>query len=322
MSIKRTLKEKFGYDVSGLAAWKDNTLPNITPDLVATSRFLEKLMLEEGVKGSREIALLSSSVALQAKAACTPSPDGSVVFTEKVLTTKPLYMGVEFCNETLNTKMTQVLNALGMKNQEGQLPAPLETILMAYLTKMLQKKAERLVWLGDTTSLDTELVHFDGLVKTLKADTAVLKTTTTFATLTTSNAYSAAYEVFTKIPAEIFDNQMEIALYTGRTEALAIVSEWNTANAYDRIVVTNEGGAMRFTLPQTNVEVITVPALDGQNEIFAIPTSLVFLGVDAREDENFDIKYDAYNEKLKVDSSFRLGVQYVFPQYFVKLKKA
>lgn len=322
MSIKRTLKEKFGYDVSGLAAWKDNTLPNITPDLVATSRFLEKLMLEEGVKGSREIALLSSSVALQAKAACTPSPDGSVVFTEKVLTTKPLYMGVEFCNETLNTKMTQVLNALGMKNQEGQLPAPLETILMAYLTKMLQKKAERLVWLGDTTSLDTELVHFDGLVKTLKADTAVLKTTSTFATLTTSNAYSAAYEVFTKIPAEIFDNQMEIALYTGRTEALAIVSEWNTANAYDRIVVTNEGGAMRFTLPQTNVEVITVPALDGQNEIFAIPTSLVFLGVDAREDENFDIKYDAYNEKLKVDSSFRLGVQYVFPQYFVRVKRA
>lgn len=322
MSIKRTLKEKFGYDVSGLAAWKDNTLPNITPDLVATSRFLEKLMLEEGVKGSREIALLSSSVALQAKAACTPSPDGSVVFTEKVLTTKPLYMGVEFCNETLNTKMTQVLNALGMKNQEGQLPAPLETILMAYLTKMLQKKAERLVWLGDTASLDTELVHFDGLVKSLKADTAVLKTTTTFATLTTSNAYSAAYEVFTKIPAEIFDNQMEVALYTGRTEALAIISQWNTANAYDRIQYTSEGGAIRFTLPQTNVEVITVPALDGSNEIFAIPTSLVFLGVDSREDESFDIKYNDYDEKLKVDASFRLGVQYVFPQYFVRVKRA
>ena len=322
MSIKRTLKDKFGYDVSGLAAWKDNTLPNITPDLVATSRFLEKLMLEEGVKGSREIALLSSSVALQAKAACTPSPDGSVVFTEKVLTTKPLYMGVEFCNETLNTKMTQVLNALGMKNQEGQLPAPLETILMAYLTKMLQKKAERLVWLGDTASLDTELVHFDGLVKALKADTAVLKTTTTYATLTTSNAYSAAYEVFTKIPAEIFDNQMEIALYTGRTEALAIISQWNAANAYDRIGYTSEGGAIRFTLPQTNVEVITVPALDGQNEIFAIPTALVFLGVDSREDENFDIKYNDYLEKLKVEASFRLGVQYVFPQYFVRVKRA
>jgi hypothetical protein len=48
----------------------------------------------------------------------------------------------------------------------------------------------------------------------------------------------------------------------------------------------------------------------------------VFLGVDAREDENFDIKYDAYNEKLKVDTSFRLGVQYVFPQYFVRVKRA
>ena len=322
MRLQKTLKEKFGYDVSGLAAWKDNNLLNITADLLSTSTFLDKLMLEEGVKGSREIALLSSSVALQAKAACTPSPDGSVVFTEKVLTTKPLYMGVEFCNETLNTKMTQVLNALGMKNQEGQLPAPLETILMAYLTKMLQKKAERLVWLGDTTSLDPDLVHFDGLVKALKADTAVLKTTTTYATITSTNAYDAAYEVFTKIPAEIFDNQMDVALYTGRTEALNIIAAWNTSNPYDRIQPVNEGGALRFTLPQTNVEVLTVPSLDASNEIFAIPTSLVFLGTDSRDDENFDIKYNAYDEKLKVDTSFRLGVQYVFPQYFVRVKRA
>ena len=322
MRLDKTLKEKFGYDVSGLAAWKDNNLPNITTDLVSTSTFLDKLMLEEGVKGSREIALLSSSVSLQAKAACAPSPDGSVVFTEKVLTTKPLYMGVEFCNESLNTKMTQVLNALGMKNQDGQLPAPLETILMAYLTKQLQKKAERIVWLGDTTSLDTELVHFDGLVKTLKADASVLKTTTTYATITNVNGYAAAYEVFTKIPAEIFDNQMPIALYTGRTEALNIIAAWNTSNPYDRIQPINEGGALRFTLPQTNVEVVTVPSLDASNEIFAVPTSLVFLGTDAREDENFDIKYDSYNEKLKVDTSFRLGVQYVFPQYFVRVKRA
>lgn len=322
MSIKRTLKDKFGYDVSGLPAWKDNNLPNITADLVETSSFLNKLMLEEGVKGSREIALLSSDVALQAKVACTPSPDGSVLFTEEVLTTKALYMGVEFCNETLNTKMTQVLNALGMKNQEGQLPAPLETILMAYLTKMLQKKSERLVWLGDTASLDADLVHFNGLKKNLDADGDVLETTSVFASLTSSNAYDAAFEVFSAIPAEIFDNQMAVELYTGRTEALAIIAQWNTANAYDRITYTSEGGSIRFLLPQTNVEVVTVPALDGKGDIYALPTSLIFLGTDAREDENFDIKYDAYNEKLKADTSFRLGVQYVFPQYFVKLKKA
>jgi len=322
MNLAKNLKLKFDYDVVGLAAWKDNTLPNITADLVETSRFLQSLALEEGVKGSREIALLSSSVALQAKANCTPSPDGSVVFTEKVLTTKPLYMGVEFCNEDLNTKMTQVLNSLGMKNQEGQLPAPLETILMAYLTKMLQKQAERLVWLGDTASLDPNLVHFNGLKKLLEADGDVLETTSVYASLTSSNAYSAAYEVFTKIPAEIFDAEMPIALYTGRTEALAIIKQWNDNNAYDRIEYTAEGGAIRFLLPQTNVEVVTVPALDGKNDIFALPVSLVFLGVDSRDDENFDIKFDAYNEKLKAETSFRFGVQYVFPQYFVKLKKA
>lgn len=322
MKFAKLLQTKFGYDVSELDAWKDNSLPSITPDLVETSTFLSLLTLEEGVKGTKEIALLSSDIALQAKQNCTPSPDGSVIFTKKDLTTKPLYMGIKFCNEDLNTKMTQVLNTLGLRNQEGQLPAPLDTILVAYLTKQLQKKANRVVWLGDTASLNPDLVHFDGLVKKLNADADVLKTPTIFATLNDTNAYSAAYEVFETIPAEVFDNEIPVTLFTGRTEALAIVKQWNDNNAYDRVEYTAVGGAIRFMLPQTNVEVVTDPALNGLGQIYALPLSLVFLGVDERDDETFDIKYDSFNEILKAETSFRLGVQYVFPEYFVKLKKA
>lgn len=322
MKFEKLLKTKFGYDVTELDNWKDNSLPSITPDLVETSTFLNLLTLEEGVKGSKEIALLSSDIALQAKANCTPSPDGSVIFTKEILTTKPLYMGIKFCNEDLNTKMTQVLNSLGLRNQEGQLPAPLETILMAYLTKQLQKKASRLVWLGDTASLNPDLVHFDGLVKKLNADADVLKTTNTYATIDATNAYTAAYELFETIPAELFDNQVPVTLFTGRTEALAIIKEWNDNNAYDRVQYTAEGGAIRFVLPQTNVEVVTDPALNGLGQIYALPVSLIFLGVDERADETFDIKYNSFDEILKAETSFRLGVQYVFPQYFVKLKKA
>ena len=110
MSLKRTLKEKFDYDVSDLGAWTDNTLPSIVTDVIENSEFLSSLTLEEGVKGTKEIAMLTADVTLQAKANCTPSPDGSVIFTGKDLVTKPLYAGIEFCNEDLNTKMTQILN--------------------------------------------------------------------------------------------------------------------------------------------------------------------------------------------------------------------
>ena len=321
MSLKRTLKEKFGIDVSDLDNWKDNTLPNITADLVETSNFLSTLTLEEGVKGTREIALLEADIALKAKANCAPSPDGSTILTGVDLTTKPLYMGIEFCNEDLNKKMTQVLNALGMKMQEGQLPAPLETILMAYLTKVLQKKANRVVWLGDTTSLDPDLVHFNGLVKLLKNNVDVLETPSVFATITSANGYDAAKEVYKTIPAEVFDNQIPVALYTGRTEALAILEQYNVANPYSQVVPTEVGGSLEFALPLYGIMVKTDPALNGLNEIFALPLSLTFLGVDSREDENFDVKFDAYNEKLKAETSFRLGTQIVWGKYFVRLNK-
>lgn len=322
MSLKRTLKEKFGYDVSGLANWKENNLPNITTDLVETSNFMSRLMLEEGVKGTREISLLEADIALQAKANCTPSPDGSTILTGVDLVTKPLYMGIEFCNEDLNKKMTQVLNTLGMKMQNGQLPAELETILMAYLTKVLQKKANRLLWLGDTASLNPDLVHFNGLVKTLKASADVVETASIFATITDANAYDAVKELYKAINPEVFDNAMEVVIFTGRTEALSIIEQYNVANPYTQVEPVEEGGTLKFKLPKTGVFIETVPALDGLGEMFALPLALVFLGVDSQEDQNFDIKYDDYNEKLKAETSFRLGIAHVFDKYFARLKKA
>ena len=41
--FEKTLKEKFGINVAGLAAWTDNTLPNIESDLIANSDFLSHM---------------------------------------------------------------------------------------------------------------------------------------------------------------------------------------------------------------------------------------------------------------------------------------
>jgi hypothetical protein len=319
--FEKTLKEKFGINVAGLAAWTDNTLPNIESDLIANSDFLSMLSLESGLKGTREIALLSMSVPLKAKAACTPSPDGSVVLTKKNLSTVPLYQGVTFCNESLNSTMYQVLNTLGMKMQNGQLPADLEVIVMSYLLKMSQKKAQDLVWLGLLASGNPDLVHFAGLNKQFLDDAAILKTTTTYATVDSTNAYSAAVEVYKAIPADLLDSGKEVVIFTGRTEALNILAQYNAANPYTQITPENIGGSLKFLLPLTNIYVQTVPQLNGLNLIYAFAPSYVFLGVDSPEDQSFDVKYNDYTEELKAEASFRLGVTYVFPQYIVKLKK-
>lgn len=317
--LKKSLKDKFDYDVSGLPAWTDNTMPSMIPDLIANSEFLGSLTLEEDVKGTREIALLNADVTLQAKVACTPSPDGSVIFTKKNLTTVPLYAGIEFCNEDLNTKMTQVLNKVGLKMQDGQLPAELESILMAYLLKQLERKAQRLVVLGDTGSLDAELALMDGLIKLINADNTVVEYNSLETTIDDTNGYDIAYGLYKAIDAEVFDAGVPVAIYTGRTEALSIIKQWNDTNPYSQMPIPAGGTSLRFTLPLTDVEIVTLPELSGLEDMYAIPLSLTFLGIDAKEDMVYDIKYDDYNDKLKAEASFRLGTQIVWGKYFTKL---
>lgn len=318
------LKEKFAFDVSALPAWNDNTMPTIIPDLIENSEFLGAFTLLEDIKGTIEIALLNANVTLKAKVGCTPSPDGSVIFTKRNLTTVPLYAGIEFCNEDLNTKMTQVLNSLGLKMQNGQLPTELETILMAYLMKQLQRKAQRLVVLGNTTSIDPELVLMNGLRWILANDTAINDYMSAYTVANfTANAYTIAFELAAAIPAELFDNGETVVIYTGRAEAFAILQDWNQANPYNTVPVpVATGTSMTFDLPLTGITVVTLPELNGLKEMFAAPMSLAFLGTDKMDDMVYSIKYDEYNDKLKAEVSFRLGVQIVFPEYFTRLSLA
>lgn len=321
--LKKALKEQFDYDVSGLPAWTDNTMPNVITDLIENSNFLGSLTIEEGVKGTKEIALLNADVTLQAKEGCTPSPDGSVVLTKENLTTVPLYAGIEFCNEDLNTKMTQVLNALGLKRQNGQLPAALEDILMAYLMKNLQRKAQRLVVLGDTTSVDAELALMNGLRYRINNNTDVVDYMSSEASITSTNAYAIAYGLFKSVPAELFDNGYEVRMYMGRDKALLVLEDWNNANPYSQVAIPQDNGtSMEFVLPLTNIRVVSLPELLNTNEMWVLPLALTFLGVDSPEDMSYDIKYDDYDDKLKAECSFRLGVQIVWGQYFTRLQLA
>ena len=321
--LKKALKEKFDYDVTALPDYTKETMPDIITDVIGNSEFLEKLTLREGVKGSERINLLNGDITLQAKESCAQSPDGSFIFTDAILNVHPLYMGIEFCNEDLNGKVTEMLNAIGMKRQNGQLPAELDAIIMAYLLKSLRRKAQRVTILGDINSIDAELALFDGLVKLINNDTTVIDYMSSEASITASNAYAIAYGLFKSIPVDLFDNEMEVEIYMGRDKALLVLEDWNNANPYSQVPVPDQkGSSMTFTLPLTNVTVMSLPELNGTNHMFAFPLNLAFLGTDATDDWSFDVKYDDYNDKLKAEASFRLGTQIVWGQYFTRLQLA
>lgn len=311
-------KDQFDFDVSTLDDYKSNTLPNMVVDLLQSSTYLERFTLEEGVKGTKTITMLNADVALQAKVACTPNPDGSVEITGKDLVVKPLYMGIEFCNEQLNGKITEILNRVGMKRQEdGSLPADLQSILLAYLGELLKKKAQRVYVLGDTTSGDAELALFDGLVKILEKEATAVTSTET--DITASNAYDLAYRMATEFDTTILDNGETFEVHTGRAEALLVLKQWNDTNPYNQLPIPTGGSTIEFEIPLTGIKLVTVPELNGKQKMFGVIPKYCYVGTDAMEDMTFDLKWNAYDEKLKAEASFRLGGNIVIESKFTKL---
>lgn len=321
MRFSERLKTDFGYDATALPSLGDNTVKSgFITDLIQNSTFLKSFTLEEGVKGTREIALLNANVMLQKKQGCSLSPDGSVVFTKEDLKTELIGAEIEFCNEDLNRKMTEVLNVIGLKRQNGQLPAELDTILMAYLLKRLQAKVQRVAVLGDTASSDTELKLVNGLIKILDDSTDKTVVTSTETAITSANAYSLAEKLYFGINHEVLDNGLEVVIYTGRTEATAILQQWNADKPYNQMDVPNTSGTFEFNLPLYGIKVVALPELTGKNKMYALPMSLWFFGTDLESDFSFDVKYDDYNEKLKATASFRMGIAGVWKKYSTILK--
>jgi len=323
MSLKTRIQDKFDWDVSALPAYTDEQSQDFFLTLLDSSSFLSKLQLDEGVKGSKEIKLLTADMSLQAYNDCTPTPDGAAVFTGDTLTTKPLYAGIKFCNEDLNDKYTQMLNVLGIRRQNQQMV--LEDVLLAYLEKLMRKKIQDAVLLGDTASANPDLVHFDGLVKLIDNNADVIDATVSLSGSSTgidaTNGFDFAKAVYNAVPSEVFDNQMNVVILTGRQEARAIIDQvYNDKDYASTLDNTDENGVISFTLPTTNITVETVPQLNGLGKMYGFVYNLAFLGTDLESElDGLDIKYHDYDDELKAEAKFRLGTQIVYGQYFVKL---
>jgi len=63
MSLKKMIKDKFDYDVSGLAAYVDEQREQLTVRAVTEAKTLQYITIQEGIKGSEEIKLLDDSIA-------------------------------------------------------------------------------------------------------------------------------------------------------------------------------------------------------------------------------------------------------------------
>jgi len=315
------IKDKFDWDVSALDPYTDEQSTMFIEDLIASSKFLSRINTQDGNKGSEDIKLLSSVVTVQAATTCGWNASGGVVYTDETLTTKRLKVQEEYCNEDLNGTWAQMTNAAGANRQDTEMP--MQAVIEAYYIKKVQKRIQDLVINGDTASLDANLTYFDGMRKKLKADADVVVATVPYPTITDDNGFDALKVVEAAIPRDVKDNGLAHEIVVDYAIARNCLNQvWNDKDFSAEVDFTDEDGEISFMLPSTRTMVRSMPQLNNTEEVYVFVYPYIFYGTDTAGDENgFEAKYNETDEKLRFSVKWRSGVEYVLPQYFVRMAR-
>lgn len=317
LTLAERLKEEFDWDVSALPAYVDEQSDEIIPDVLYSSGFTSRVSVHEGVKGKTTIKTMLADLALQAVTNCTMSDDGTITFDGVDLEVKPVGVQMAICNQDLEQTWAEMLLALGANRQNREMP--LEDVITAYLVKSTKKKIQDLIFKGDTGSTNPDLVHFNGLIKLWKNDPDLVSVTGSLP-ITSSNALANFLALYNAIPAELFDNMIDIEIICSRVDARAVIEDvYNSKDYSATFSVTEENGELSFILPTTNIRVRTYPQL-ATGEVYAVPYRFIYVGTDLASDfDGLEIKYLEESEVLRASNKMKIGVNYIFPGYFAKI---
>jgi hypothetical protein len=311
-------KEKFAYDVSSIGAYVDETSTDVLQEITYSSGLVARIQVDEGVKGSKKIKLMSMNIPLQSGENCGKTPDGSIIFNDKTLATEAIKVDLKVCNKDLEGTWAQMLLALGQSRQNKELVFP--DVVAAFTVKKAQFLNQNLMINGDTLSGDTNLAFYDGFKKLWDADVAVLDAASTQVAITATNALAVFKEVAAKVPELLLNNDIKPEIICSRVDAQFVLDNiYATKDYASSIQVSDIGGELSFTLPTTGFTVRSYPQL-GVGEVYAVPYEFMFYGTDLESDDSdFYMFYDEKEESIYFGVNWRSGIQYVYPEYFVKL---
>lgn len=308
------------FNVSALADYTKQNAQNLVTSSVLGAKTIDLIKQASnvmvGVKSSETINIMDTDTLFQAGSNCGFTASGTTTFTQRTVTVGKIKVNESLCPKDLEAKYLQEALPRGSRY---------DSIIFAeqYSQRKAQKIAEALekaVWQGDTTSLDTQLLHFDGLIKQVNAG-AVQANALAFinpvaTAITSANVLAVMDAVYAAIPAAVVDKD-DVVIFCGmdvfRTYTIAL----KNANLFHYNYDGKANG--EFTLPGTTIRVIATPGLNGTSKVYAMRLSNIFFGTDLLdEQERFDIFYAREADAVRFIAEFKAGVNVAFPAEVVK----
>ena len=309
MSLKKFIKSKFDYDVSGLAAYVDEQREDLITRSVTEAKTLRYVTIQEGVKGSQEIKLLDDSIEYQA-GDCEMTPAGDTVFTDRAIAVETLGYMKRFCQKDLDGFWTQLALRPGASAEDKSLP--FEAQITNYLLQLHALELDKLIWRGNKATGTGNLQWMNGYRQFLTTGNGCVNlNSSSTASIDASNAYDVFYECFSNTPEAVAEST-DFVCFTGRENFNFLMKNLVDLNFFHyspaQIATMEE-----IIVPGTDMRVVKVPGLNTLDNIYTGKASQFVFGTDLSSDfDNYDLWYSQDDDVIYVRSKFRAGVQVPF----------
>ena len=311
------------FDVSALAAYTEQNEALLVTDSVLGAKTAALIKsagnVMVGVKSAETINIMDTDAIFQAGGSCGFTASGSTTFTQRTVTVGKIKVNESLCPKDLEAKYLQKALPTGSMYDS----IPFEQEFADKKAKTIASQLETSLWQGDTTSGNTNLSKFDGLVKLIGAATGVVAANVStyisgapLSTITAGNVISIFDGVYQAIPAQVVAAD-DMAIFCGQDVFRTYTVALKNANQFHYSIDVKADS--EFILPGTPIKVIALQGLNGTNKVYAMRISNLFLGTDLlNEEEKFEIFYAKEADQVRFVSEFKMGVNVAFPDEIVK----
>lgn len=292
--------------VTGLPDYVEQNQAPLLRKMVLGGKTINRIGKQLGVKTSAALNYLSTDPTFQEGKGCGFSAQGSATLSQRVITTGMIKVNMTICPDTLLGKYAEHLVEIGA----GREKLPFEQEVAESIVNNIDDKMEKAIWQGDTSSVDADLQHFDGLLKILGAEDTTVKTS-----VSGSSAYNAIKGIIKKIPAAALKKGAEV--FVAPDVYLNFMLELVEKNYYHYSAGNGELPD-EFPFPATNIKVVSTDGLAGTGKAVAAYPQELFFGTDLMDNkEELKIWFSDDDDIFKMKAKWNAGTQVAFPDEVV-----
>lgn len=318
--MKNNLKKlNFNYDLAGLSTYTDQLSPDIISEAVLTPVTMKYVNVIPGIKGSQNVNLLSETLVVQTGTTCGWSSSGDTTFTVAPITVQSLKVNQSLCLQELNTLWLGQYLGSGSYNEN----APFEQAIIDLQTKQIKRHNEDLLWnASSATSAFSGFKQIFASANFVSNGGTKLTGQTALCSVTGSSVQEKAYRILTQVDnlidsldRNVYDRD-DIIIYMSQQQFKCYLAAIRNVNNF-HFTEPTLGQVYEVFHPQTNYKVVGVPGLNGSDLIVIGPMQYMLVGTDLTSDEDsFRAWWSQDFQEVRVMSSWKLGVQVAFQQFF------